>query len=197
MNATTIPLTRRTTGILGVLVAALMLFGAGVAGAADKTLTWKGDFPAIGEQTVKTVVRTEIPQKASPGQTLTVPFTLDVDAGEAAAQGLRLVGATKLSGTIHSSVTLTGSDGRTVPVAVELPIPETPVPPEGTLTFSAKGSVEVTVPADAAPGQATSAADPNATTHVETDAPELGKFDVQLTLSPPDQDTVLGTTQIG
>lgn len=174
-----------------------MLFGVGAASAAAKTLTWKGNFPIIGEQTVTTVVNAEIPATAKPGQTLDVPFSLDVDAGPAAAEGLRLVGATTLSGSISSKVNFTDSAGNTTPVDIKLPIPETPVPQQGPLKFTAKGAATITIPQNAATGPAQSAVAASASTHVETDSDQLDKFDVQLSLAPPDQDTVLGETKVG
>ncbi|WP_026360139.1 DUF6801 domain-containing protein [Amycolatopsis nigrescens] len=183
-------------GIVASIVAILVgLFGGGMANAAEKSLTFKGAFPIIGEQSVTAVVKAEIPATATGGQALSVPFTLDVDAGVAAGDGLRLVGATKISGNIKSSVTIKLASGDTVPLPVELPIPETPVPPEGALTFSASGTVEFTVPAGTPAGTATTSVDPEAVSHVVTDS-DLGEFDVNLALDPPDQDTVLGTTEI-
>lgn len=184
-------------GVLTAVTAvALGVFGAGMAAAADKSLTFKGAFPLIGQQSVHTVVHVNIPAKATPGQALTVPFSIDVDAGKAAGDGLRLVGAKNVAGTIKSSVTLKASDGRTVPLPIELPIPKTAVPPQGALTFAAKGSVRFTVPKGVAAGAAKTSVDATATTHVVTDS-SLGQFDVKLTLDPAGQDTVLGSTQVG
>ncbi|SDC46191.1 DUF6801 domain-containing protein [Actinokineospora iranica] len=184
-------------GVVAVVAALFaLMFGVGSAAAVDKELTYKGAFPLIGEQTVSTVVHVDIPEKATAGETLSVPFSIDVDAGEATTQGLQLVGAKKLSGGIKASVTLTISDGQSVQVPVELPIPETAVPTEGTLKFTAEGSVDFTVPAGVPAGEATTKVDPEAVTHVVTDS-SLGEFDVNLSLAPPEQDTVLGKTQVG
>ncbi|WP_216215353.1 DUF6801 domain-containing protein [Amycolatopsis aidingensis] len=187
--------TKVRAGIVAA-VAAVGLFGAGTASAADTTLTWKGAFPIIGEQTVETVVHVDIPEQATPGEQLSVPFSIDVDAGTAAADGLRLVGATQISGEISSSVTITASDGQSVPLTIKLPIPETPVPAEGSLTFAAEGSVDFAIPEGVPSGPAETTVDPEASTHVVTDS-SLGEFDVELALDPPDQDTLLGTTEVG
>ncbi|WP_026361234.1 DUF6801 domain-containing protein [Amycolatopsis nigrescens] len=190
----------RPAAKLGALTAvaavAVGVFGAGMASAADKELTFSGEFPIIGVQSVKTVVHVDIPANVKPGDALDVPFSLDVDAGAAAGDGLRLVGATKVSGDIKSSVTLTVSDGQSVPLSIALPIPETPVPAEGPLVFKAEGAVKFTVPGGVPTGEAKINVDPKAVSHIITDS-DLGEFDVNLALDPPDQDTLLGTTQIG
>ncbi|MFD2491377.1 DUF6801 domain-containing protein [Amycolatopsis jiangsuensis] len=186
---------------MGVLAtataAAVTVLGAGVASAADKPLDFKGSFPLIGEQTVSTVVHVDVPESATIGQTVSVPFSLDADVGTAAADGLRLVGVTTLGGSIDASVTVQIGD-QPVALPVSLPIPDTAIPDEGTLAFTAEGSVDFTVPEGVPAGEATTSVDPEAVTHVTTDAsdPSLANFDVNLALDPADQDTVLGTTQI-
>ncbi|QWF84060.1 DUF6801 domain-containing protein [Amycolatopsis sp. CA-230715] len=184
---------------MAVFTVVLGVFGAGTARAVDKTLTWEGAFPIIGTQSVKSVVHVDVPAKAAPGQTVSVPFSIDVDAGTAAADGLRLVGVTKLGGKIDAKVNVTASGGKVDPVRVTLDIPETKVPEQGGLTFTANGTVDFTVSAGTPAGPAKSAVDKEAVSHITTDAkdPSLAKFDVNLTLSPPEQDTVLGTTEVG
>jgi hypothetical protein len=191
-------LVRKTwrTGMVALVASAVVALSAGPAAAAEKTLTFKGGFPLIGDQTVSVVVKAEIPATATAGSPVSVPFSLDVDAGQTAGDGLRLVGATKISGTITAKVDVAVSGGQSVAIPVELPIPETPVPAEGSLKFSAQGQVDFTVPAGTPAGDATSSVGAAATTHVVTDS-GLGEFDVQLALDPPDQDTTLGTTTIG
>jgi len=184
-------------GVVAALAAlALFLFGSGNALAADKALTFSGEFPLIGKQQVSTVVHVDIPATATPGQTVSVPFSIDVDSGAAAADGLRLVGATKISGSIKAASVVTLSDGQSVSIPVELPIAETPVPATGPLTFTAEGSVDFTVPTGVAAGDATVSVDPAAVSHIVTDS-SLGEFDVNLSLDPTDQDTTLGTTTVG
>ena len=184
---------RRPAGI-AIAAALLALSTAVPAGAAEKPLTYKGGFPIIGDQKVAVVVKADIPATAHAGSPISVPFTLDVDAGQAAADGLRLVGGTKISGTIKSKVNVKVA-GNAVAIPVELPIPETPVPAQGTLKFTAQGQVNFTVPAGTPAGDATSSVDSAATTHVKTDS-GLGEFDVALSLDPPDQDATLGKTTI-
>jgi hypothetical protein len=181
-------------GMAALLAGAVAVVSAGPAAAAEKTLTFKGGFPLIGDQQVSVVVKADIPATATAGTPVSVPFSLDVDAGQAAGDGLRLVGATKISGDIKSEVNV-AIGGQAVAIPVELPIPETPVPAEGTLKFTARGQVDFTIPAGTPAGDATSSVDPAATTHVVTDS-SLGEFDVELALDPPDQDATLGTTTI-
>lgn len=185
---------RRGFGVAALLAGALAIVFAAPAAAAEKTLTYRGGFPLIGDQTVTVVVGADIPATATAGAPISVPFSLDVDAGQAAGDGLRLVGATKLTGTIKSQVNV-AIGGQSVAIPVELPIPETPVPAEGTLKFTARGQVDFTVPAGTPAGEATSSVDAAASTHVVTDS-ALGEFDVALTLDPPDQDATLGTTTV-
>ncbi|WP_424185181.1 DUF6801 domain-containing protein [Actinokineospora sp. G85] len=183
-------------GVIAALAAiALFLFGSGSALAAEKTLTFSGEFPLIGVQQVSTAINVEIPATATPGQAVQVPFSINVDAGAAATDGLRLVGATKVSGTITAAATVTLSDGQTVDIPVELPITETAVPAEGSLTFPAEGAVDFTVPTGVAAGDATVSVAAAATSHIVTDS-SLGEFDVNLT-QDEGQDAVLGTTTIG
>lgn len=185
---------RRVIGVAALLAAALAIVSAGPAAAAEKTLTYRGGFPLIGDQTVTVVVKADIPAATTAGSTISVPFSLDVDAGQAAGDGLRLVGATKLSGSIKSQVNV-AIGGQSVAIPVELPIPETPVPAEGSLKFTAAGQVDFTVPAGTPAGEATSSVDAAASTHVVTDS-GLGEFDVALALDPPEQDATLGTTTV-
>ncbi|MFD9890838.1 DUF6801 domain-containing protein [Amycolatopsis sp. NPDC059027] len=189
----------RRAGRLGVLATltavAAGVLGAGPANAADKEVTWKAGFPIIGDQQVKSVIHTEIPATVKIGETVSVPFTIDADAGDVAADGLRLVGGTKISGAIRGSVVLTVSSGQSLPLAINVPIPETPVPPQGPLKFTASGKVELTIPKGVPTGPAKSAVGPKATSHVVTDS-GLGEFDVDLALDPPTQDTLLGTTTV-
>jgi hypothetical protein len=185
---------RRGIGLAALLAGALAIVSAGPAAAAEKTLTYRGGFPLIGDQAVTVVVGADIPATAAAGSTVSVPFSLDVDAGQAAGDGLRLVGATQLSGTIKSQVNV-AIGGQSVAIPVALPIPATPVPAEGGLEFTARGQVDFTVPAGTPAGEAISSVDPAASTHVVTDS-SLGEFDVALTLDPPDQDAVLGTTTV-
>ncbi|OLR94912.1 DUF6801 domain-containing protein [Actinokineospora bangkokensis] len=183
-------------GVIAALTAlALLLFGTGGASAAEKTLTFSGEFPLIGTQQVSTAINVEIPASATPGQTVSTPFSISVDAGASATDGLRLVGTTKISGSIAAAATVTLSDGQSVDIPVELPIAETPVPASGNLTFTAEGSVDFTVPTGVASGAATVSVASSANSHIVTDS-SLGEFDVALTLDEG-QDATLGTTQVG
>ncbi|MFD9894874.1 DUF6801 domain-containing protein [Amycolatopsis sp. NPDC059027] len=186
-------------GIVAVAAAVVTVCGAGAASAADKPLTWKGGFPIIGDQQVKTVVHVDIPAKATPGQPVSVPFTLDVDTGDGVGDGLRLVGGKKIGGSIDAAVAIKVSDGKSISLKVNLPIPDTQVPPSGPIKFTSQGKVDFTVPQGTPTGKATISVDPKAVTHVTTDVsdPSLAKFDVNLALDPPDQDAVLGSTDVG
>ncbi|MEU8414677.1 DUF6801 domain-containing protein [Amycolatopsis japonica] len=184
----------RAAGIAAVVAGTVMLTSAGTAAAVEKNLTYKGGFPIIGDQKVAVVVKAEIPATAKAGEPISVPFTLDVDSGQAAGDGLRLVGAKKLSGTISSKVNIALGEQK-VSIPIELPIPDTEVPAEGSLKFTATGKVDFTIPAGTPAGEATSSVDAAATSHIVTDS-SLGEFDVNLTLDPPDQDAVLGKTTV-
>lgn len=183
-------------GIVAVLTAlALTLLGTSNAFAVDKSLTFSGSFPLIGTQTVTTVTHVNVPASVKRGTTVTVPFSIDVNAGQTAADGLRLVGATQISGNITASVSVKASNNTVYTVPVSLPIGATPVPATGPLTFTASGSVAFALPASAATGTATVSVNPNASSHIVTNS-ALGTFDVALTLSPASQNTTLGTTNI-
>ena len=184
----------RAAGIAVAVAGTVMLAAAGTAAAVEKNLTYKGGFPIIGDQKVAVVVKAEIPAAAKAGEPVSVPFTLDVDAGQAAGDGLRLVGAKKLSGTISSKVNIALGEQK-ISIPIELPIPDTEVPAEGPLKFTAEGKVDFTIPAGTPAGEATSSVDAAATSHIVTDS-SLGEFDVQLALDPPDQDAVLGKTTV-
>lgn len=184
-------------GLVGAVAAITVgVFGAGMAGAADKPLTYSGEFPIIGAQQVKAVVHVDIPKNVKAGDTVDVPFSVDVDAGAAAGDGLRLVGTKTLSGDIKTAVKLTVSSGQSVPLAIALPIPDTQVPAEGPLTFTAKGGVKFTIPGGVPAGEAKVNVEPTVSSHIKTDS-GLGEFDVPLKLDPPSQDTLIGTTQVG
>lgn len=185
----------KAAAVTATAMVAASVLSAGTAAAADKELTFEGEFPIIGIQTVKVVVHVDIPPNVTLGGPLDVPFTLDVNGGDAAADGLRLVGATKISGEIRAAARITVSNGLSVPLAVRLPIPDTPVPAQGPLTFQAKGGLKFTVPRGVPTGETKVNVEPKATSHIVTDS-DLGEFDLDLVLAPPTQDTRLGTTQI-
>ena len=198
MTTTLVKAKRAVTGsgIVAVLTAlALALLGTANASAVDKSLTFSGSFPLIGTQTVATVIHVNVPTSVKRGTTVTVPFSIDVDAGQTAADGLRLVGATQISGTIKASVSVKASNGTVYKVPVSLPIGTTPVPATGPLKFKASGSVAFALPATAATGTASVSVDPTASSRIVTNS-ALGTFDVALTLTPPTQNTLLGNTTI-
>ena len=80
----------RGIGLAALLACAVAVVSAGPAAAAGKTLTYKGGFPLIGDQQVTVVVKADIPATATAGTPVSVRFSLDVDAGQAAGDGLRL-----------------------------------------------------------------------------------------------------------
>ncbi|OLR92698.1 DUF6801 domain-containing protein [Actinokineospora bangkokensis] len=197
MTTTLLKAKRAATGggIVAVLTALALTLLGGNAFAVDKTLTFSGSFPLIGTQTVTTVTHVNIPTSTKRGTTVTVPFSIDVDAGQTAADGLRLVGAKSFSGTITASTSVKASNGTVYKVPVSLPIASTAVPATGPLKFTASGSVAFAVPATAATGTATVSVDPTASSRIVTTS-ALGTFDVALTLSPASQNTVLGTSTV-
>ncbi|TQJ05935.1 hypothetical protein FB471_5781 [Amycolatopsis cihanbeyliensis] len=200
----TTPMLRKTgrraakTGILAAVAAATLgVFGAGMANAdpVEKDFTYKGSFPIIGEQQVAVHVETDIPASATRGETVTAPVHIDVDAGQNAGDGLRLVGTKNVSGDIKASITVTVSDGQSVQIPVALTIVPLEMPAEGPFTFEADGTVEFQVPGGVPAGPAEIALDPDVSAHLATDG-ALGEFDNELTFDPPDQDGTLGTVEI-
>ncbi|WP_216216804.1 DUF6801 domain-containing protein [Amycolatopsis aidingensis] len=190
----------RTTkaGVLAALAAvAVGMSGAGVAHAdpVEKDVTFKGSFPIIGEQQVAVHVETDIPASATRGETVTAPVHIDVDAGQNAGDGLRLVGTKNVSGDIDASITVTVSDGQSVQIPVALTIVPMEMPAEGPFTFEADGTVEFPVPDGIPTGPAEIALDPDVSAYLVTDG-ALGEFDNELTFDPPDQDGTLGTVEV-
>lgn len=196
---------RTRVAATAVVVAVGAVMGAGIASAnvpVDKTLTFRGDFPVIGElKDIRGQIVTSLPSPVKVGQSGTVPFTLNVDAPPDAGDGLNLIGAASLEGFVDADIVLTDSAGTVATVHVHLPVPSTPTPPPGErLKFTASG--DVAFPAGHHAGAATVKLNPStaATTLTPKDSAgnntALGTFTVDLTLDPPDQDTTLGTVQV-
>ncbi|MBA8924926.1 hypothetical protein BC739_002125 [Kutzneria viridogrisea] len=195
---------RTATGAAVLAVTALL--GAGIASAdvpVDKTLTWKGDFPVIGTLSpISTQMLASLPSPVTVGQPGgTVPVTLNVDAPADATNGLELVGAASVEGTVKATVVVTDSAGTTVNVPILLTIPKTATPASGEhLKFTATGNASFPSPQHA--GTATVVLDgASASTTLEPkdssgNDTALGTFTVNLSLDPAGQDTSLGTVQI-
>ncbi len=183
------------------------MLGSGMAAAdvpVDNFLNWNGDFPIIGNlDPITTETVTTLPSPVTVGQA-SAPFavTVNVTAPPLATTGLEEVGAASLQGTADVTVSGTDAAGNTVTQDVQLTIPSTPTPPDGSpLTFTATGTS--TIPAIADAGTATISVVSASTTLDPKDASGndtvLGTFNVPLTLdsSGPSQNptntTTLGT----
>ncbi|SDD02111.1 DUF6801 domain-containing protein [Actinokineospora iranica] len=141
----------------GVLAVGAMGFaGAGTSSAASLPLGSACSFPLIGTQAVAAEIEAAVPASLPVGQPTpmfdvkaTITFPAEV------AQGLNLLGATTIEGSIAAAMTVTAPK-TTVPVEVSLKLEKTPVPSSGafevvvtgqapSLTFSRPGKGQITV----------------------------------------------------
>jgi hypothetical protein len=183
------------------------MLGSGIAAAdvpVDNFLAWNGNFPIIGNlDPITTETVTTLPSPVTVGQA-SAPFsvTVNVTAPALATTGLEEIGAASLQGTADVTVSGTDAAGNTVTQDVQLTIPSTPTPADGSpLTFSATGTT--TIPAVADAGNVTISVTSASTTLDPKDASGndtvLGTFNVPLTLDSagpsqnPTNNTALGT----
>lgn len=193
-----------TIAALGV-IPTLLLSGTAFADVAvDKTLTWNGNFPIIGNlDPITTEIVTSLPSPLTAGTPGSTTFTVNIDAPPLATTGLQEIGAATVQGTADAWVFVTDPNGTKFVVDAALTVPSTPTPPDGQdLKFTATGAVRFPGAFDA--GTATVAID---TDHVTTtldpkqaDGSDtvLGTFTVALALdaTTPPQDPTLGQVQI-
>lgn len=199
-------LARRGLVLAAAGVVAGML-GSGIAAAdvpVDNFLNWNGNFPIIGNlDPITTETVTTLPSPVTVGQA-SAPFavTVHVTAPPLATTGLEEIGAASVQGTADVTVSGTDAAGKTVTQDVQLTIPSTPTPPDGSpLTFAATGTA--TIPAIADAGNVTISVVSASTTLDPKDSSGndtvLGTFDVPLTLDSsgpsqnPTNNTTLGT----
>lgn len=196
---------KTATGAAVLAITALL--GGGIASAdiaVTMDLTAKGTFPVIGElKPIKGHIVTTLPDPVTLGQSVSVPFSMAVDAPPDAGSGMNLIGADTIQGTVDATIILTDSAGTSTTIKVSLVVPSTKTPAEGQdLTFTSAGTVPFLVPTNAAKGPATVKIDPASisTTLDPKDSSgndtALGTFNVPLTLDPAGQNTTLGTVQV-
>ena len=197
---------RRVAAItaLGV-ISALLLSGTAFADVpVDKTLTWNGNFPIIGNlDPITTEIVTTLPSPLTSGSPGSTAFSVHIDAPPLATTGLEEIGAATVQGTADAWIFVTDPNGTKYVVDAALTIPPTPTPADGQdLVFTASGTVRFPGAFDT--GTATVAIDPDHVTTTldpkQADGSDtvLGTFNVQLALDAtnPPQDPMLGQVQI-
>ncbi|OLR94006.1 DUF6801 domain-containing protein [Actinokineospora bangkokensis] len=183
----------------GALVATGLLLGGGTSSATPVSLTlnYSCPFPLIGNQTIKTVINTDLPTTIAVGQpTGTFDIKAITTVPDTATQGLVLVGAATVEGSAKAAATV-AAPGITLPVQVPISVPKSPVPASGafdltatgstpSLTFSNPGTATITI------GALNLTLSPKRADGTETG---LGTFDSACTLLP-NQNTTLATFTI-
>ncbi|HEX3591437.1 MAG TPA: DUF6801 domain-containing protein [Pseudonocardiaceae bacterium] len=170
--------------MMGVVGAVAALLGTGIASAAvpvDQFLNWNGNFPIIGNlDPITTETVTSLPSPVTVGTaSANFPVSVKIDAPPLATTGLETVGAASTSGSAQVTVRCTDSAGATTTETINLTIPATATPPNGSdFVVTATGSANIPPIANAG----------NVTCTVLTPA--------STTLSPVDANgnpTILGT----
>lgn len=155
------PWTKVVLGITTTLAASSGLVGTlgvgtAVAQPVSRTLTYTCSFPLIGDQSVTARISADIPKGHTVGQP-THRFAMHAVAtvGTVLTQGLNLVGAETVEGTLDAQTNVAAPQGD-MPVTAPLTIVKTHVPGSGSLsipangiapsrTFSKPGRAEITV----------------------------------------------------
>jgi hypothetical protein len=107
----------------------------------DEKLTFTCPFPLIGKQKLDVEVKASFEVPSVPGGTFTTAdLTVAVTVPDKSTRGLALVGAASVEGTASAGVTL-ANGSLTLPLALPLTVAKTAVPPSGTFTTQATGSV--------------------------------------------------------
>ncbi len=135
--------------VIGVAGVVASLLGAGIASAdvgVNQFLSWSGNFPIIGtlDPIVTDTVAT-IPSPVTVGQvSASFPVSVTIDAPPLATTGLETVGAASTSGTADVTVQSTDSAGLTTTEDVQLTIPPTATPADGSdFVVTATGTATV------------------------------------------------------
>ncbi|AIG75962.1 Hypothetical protein AJAP_15430 [Amycolatopsis japonica] len=133
-------------GLIVLITAGCLLFVAVRSAAAgtpvDKKLSFTCPFPLIGLQKLDVNIKADFEVPTAPGGTLTTSgLTITVTVPDKAARGLNLVGATTIEGTAAAGVTLVNGDANPLPVRLPLNVAKTDLPPSGTFSTVATGSV--------------------------------------------------------
>ncbi|MFE0021206.1 DUF6801 domain-containing protein [Amycolatopsis sp. NPDC059021] len=134
------------TGLILLLTAAGLLLvavrGAAASTPVDKKLSFTCPFPLIGLQKLDVEVKADFDIPKQPGGTLTTSgLNIAVTVPDKASRGLTLVGAASIEGTAAAGVTLVNGDAKPLPVKIPLNVAKTSIPPNGTFTTQATGSV--------------------------------------------------------
>ncbi|MBM7772252.1 hypothetical protein JOD54_002456 [Actinokineospora baliensis] len=176
------------------LVATGLLVGAGSGAATPVSLTldYTCPFPLIGNQAIKVVISTDIPDTIGVGQpTGAFDITAITTVPDTATQGLTLVGAATVEGTAVSAATVT-APGVTLPVNVPIAVEKTPVPASGAFDVKATGQTPSLTFSQAGP--ATIAVNGLTLTltpkKADGSATGLGTFDSPCTLNPGQNNTL-------
>ncbi|WP_410663885.1 DUF6801 domain-containing protein [Amycolatopsis sp. lyj-84] len=133
-------------GLIVLLTAGCLLFVAVRSAAAgtpvDKKLSFTCPFPLIGLQKLDVNIKADFEVPTAPGGTLsTSGLTITVNVPDKATRGLNLVGAATIEGTAAAGVTLVNGDANPFPVRIPLNVAKTGLPPSGTFSTVATGSV--------------------------------------------------------
>ncbi|HWE89895.1 MAG TPA: DUF6801 domain-containing protein [Pseudonocardiaceae bacterium] len=130
----------------GAVAGAVVLAGAGSASAATDTLAldYGCEFPVlIQAQMLHTVINVNLPQSIAVG-TSTGPINVSaaVTVPGSATAGLNLVSAASIAGTAIAPATLVEPNGSSLQLQVNLTVPSTPVPQDGSsFTVNATGQL--------------------------------------------------------
>ena len=194
--------------VIGAAGVVASLLGAGIASAdvgVDQFLNWSGNFPIIGTlDPISTETVVSLPSPVTVGQTsVSFAVSVKIDAPPLATTGLETVGAAATSGTADVTVQGTDSAGKTTTQDIQLTIPPTPTPADGS-DFVVTATGTATIPAVSAAGNVTlTVLSPASTTLTPVDASGnptvLGTFTVSLTQDAtgptqnPNNNPTLGT----
>jgi hypothetical protein len=133
------------TSVAAGLIAATVGFLVGAPGSAGAvpvslTLNYSCTFPLIGAQPMTVQMNSDIPSEATVGVP-TGEFVVNAvtTVNEAARNGMRIVGATTLEGTVKASASL-AAPNLNLPLTVPITIPQQPIPATtGSFTVNANG----------------------------------------------------------
>lgn len=134
--------TVRTAATVGMVAAAVVVVGAGSAGARSVSRTLQYSC-ALGDLhvSIEGVVHARIPDGAEAGratETSTISVGTTIDGTQVSM--LRLLGVKSVEATLDTSIRTTGAGG-TRGIPVRLTTPELPVPSSGSMRVTASGKV--------------------------------------------------------
>jgi len=128
-----------------LLAACMLVFAVATPAAAStpiaKKLGFTCPFPLIGLQQLAVEVKASFDVPSAPGGTFTTAdLAVAVTVPDKSTRGLALVGAASIEGTASAGVTLANGP-LTLPLSLPLTVAKTAVPPSGSFTTQASGSV--------------------------------------------------------